>query len=126
MADDPLYPRLTIRQELGTIESFSPINLSDVPEGMLLKLGAPLNIKTSDMQVEQTDTKDIKVFFVRAETDDEYWPRVNALKSAAVEEARALAAQREEDIAWQKFLQLADRFHNRILVLTLAPEFDNT
>jgi hypothetical protein len=126
MADDPLYPRLTIRQELGTIESFSPINLSDVPEGMLLKLGAPLNIKTSDMQVEQTDTKDIKVFFVRAETDDEYWTRVNALKSAAVEEARALAAAREEDIAWQKFLQLADRFHNRILVLTLAPEFDNT
>ena len=123
MTDDPAYPRQTILEQLGVITEFVPISMTEVPRGMLLKLGAPLSITPEEMVVEQTPDKDIIVSYRRPETDEEYWARVNALKEAEAEAARQAAAILEVEVSWQKFKQLADRFADRILTLTIHPDY---
>ena len=101
------------------------MRLSDVPRAMLIKLGAPLNIMPEEMIVEQGEDRVIKVYYNHTESDEDYAARVAELRAAAAEERRQAIIAQEVEISWQKFLQLADRFKDRILVLTLKPESAN-
>lgn len=124
MTDDPLYHRLKTRIELGRIETFQPIAMLDVPLGMLHKLGANTSIDPKDLIVEQTSEKDIIVYYIKPETDDEYEERMKQVGEAVAIQRIVDQAAQEVAVSWQKFLQLADRFRNRILVLTITPEFE--
>lgn len=126
MADDPLYPRQRNRITLGTITQFDPIPLTDVPIGMLKKLGAPEYISAADMLVEQTLDKGIAVYYMMLESDEQYWERVNAAKAAAAEQIRQDAIDRETIASWNKFKELSVRFADRILQLTIKDEWANT
>lgn len=125
MLDDPLYPREIHRVELGVITDFSPINLADVPRGMLLKLGANTDVDPRDMMVEQRPIdKGIVVYYLSPESDEEYQTRLDGIYEALQTAEAQAAAAREIEVSWQKFKQLADRFSDRILVLTVKPEYE--
>jgi hypothetical protein len=81
---------------------------------MLAKLGAPPTISAKDMLVEQELNKSIRVYFLKTETDDEYNARILALQTQAAADAKIAQKANEENIHWQKFLQLAEKFKDRV------------